>query len=69
VGRQPADVIDSYRGCVTITDVLLHAIGKTLEHCDQKDKNAVARCLVHAGYSRKQIRAGNLRTWFYVTGE
>jgi predicted P-loop ATPase len=70
VGRQPADVIDSFRGCVTVTDVLLHAIGKSLEHCDQKDKNAVSRCLVHAGYSREQCGKGvNRGKWFYVKGE
>jgi putative DNA primase/helicase len=64
----PIEPFDSCREQVTITDVLIHAIGKPLERCTQVDRNQVARCLIHDGWKRTQNRSrGPLRgKWFYV---
>jgi len=62
----PITPFDSTRERVTITDVLQHAVGKSIERCTQADQNTIVRCLVHLGYRRKQQRRGKLRgTWFY----
>jgi putative DNA primase/helicase len=59
--------IESTIGCITISEILAHALGKDFNQCSQTDKNRVARCLVHDGWKRKQIRSGPLRgKWFYV---
>ena len=41
-------------GKVTISDILVHAIGKPLDRCTQADRNQVARCLTHDGWKMKQ---------------
>jgi putative DNA primase/helicase len=63
----PVLPFDSTRQCVTITDVLIHAVGKSIDRCTQADRNQVVRCLVHAGWQRKQERSGPMRgKWFYI---
>jgi predicted P-loop ATPase len=64
--RLPLEPFDSTRERVTITDVLLHAIGKPLDRFTQMDQNSVQRCLVHAGWKRRQCRVELSRKWFYV---
>jgi predicted P-loop ATPase len=54
-------------GKVTITDVLVHAIGKPADRLTQADRNQVARCLSHHGWRREQERGGPGRgKRFYV---
>ncbi len=67
----PLTPYDSVKGKVTITDVLLHAVGKPLDRLTQVDRNQVRRCLVHHDWRRKQDRSrGPLRgKWFYVRPE
>lgn len=57
----------STREKVTISDILIHAIGKRIDRLLQSDRNQVARCLTHHGWKKKQQRAGATRgRWFYV---
>ena len=54
-------------GKVTISDVLVHAIGKDKDRLTQADRNQVVRCLTHHGWKVKQERGGSKRgTRFYV---
>jgi putative DNA primase/helicase len=63
----PIQPFDSTSDAVTITDVLIHCVGKPLDRCEQKDRNQVARCLIHNGWRRKQSGKGPKRgKWFYV---
>ena len=63
----PLEPFDSEPGRVTVTDILLHAIRKPLDHLTHSDRNQVVRCLSHAGWKRKQIRLDSgQRKWFYV---
>jgi putative DNA primase/helicase len=66
----PIEPFISVAGCVTVTDVLVHAIGRELERCTQTDKNRVARCLTHEGWKRKQDRSrtASRGNWFYIRG-
>ena len=50
---------------VTITDILIHLIGKPVRDFRQSDQNAVARCLIHAGWIRKR-NPKPPRRWFYI---
>ncbi len=62
----PIEPFDSTRDAVTITDLLVHAIGKPVDRCTQADRNQVARCLIHDGWTRKRYGAGDRRgKWFY----
>ncbi len=55
---------------VTISDILIHAIGKDKDRLTQADRNQVARCLTHDGRLPKQDRGGSNRgKWFYVRSE
>ncbi len=55
---------------VTISDILIHAIGKDKDRLAQTDRNQVARCLTHDGWRLKQDRRGSNRgKWFYVRSE
>jgi hypothetical protein len=49
---------DSKKGAVTITDILIHGIGKELDRLTQGDRNQVARCLTHAGWKVDRVRTG-----------
>jgi hypothetical protein len=54
-------------GKVTISDILIHAIGKDKDRLTQIDRNQVSRCLTHDGWRPQQERRGSLRgKWFYV---
>jgi putative DNA primase/helicase len=73
VGRK-ADmscVLDSTKRRVTLTEILIHAVGKDLDRCTQQDRNQVARCLIHDGWTRARdwSRGPNRGKWFYVKGE
>ena len=55
---------------VTITDILVHCIGKPVEKHTQADSNQVSRCLTHNGWIRKQSgRKAERGNWFYVRGQ
>jgi predicted P-loop ATPase len=62
----PLEPFDSEPGRVTVTDILVHAMGKRLDHQMQADMNQVVRCLTHARWKRKQVRQGSTRRWYYV---
>ena len=63
----PMEPFDSDKTRVTVTDVLVHAIGKPLDRLTQGDRLQVVRCLNHAGWKRKQDGSGPRRgKWFYV---
>lgn len=63
----PIEPFDSDETRVTVTDVLVHAIGKPLDRLTQGDRMQVVRCLVHAGWKRDQAGKGPKRgKWFYV---
>jgi hypothetical protein len=62
----PIEPFNSTREAVTVTEVLIHAIGKPMDRCTQADRNLVARCLIHDGWKRVQETKGALRgRWFY----
>ena len=69
--HQPIEQFDSNIDRVTISDILVHAIGKSIDRCTQADRNQVSRCLIHSGWQRKQDRSRgpNRGKWFYVRGE
>jgi hypothetical protein len=50
---------------VTVTDVLIHCIGKRQDQWVQSDKNRVARCLRSLGFERYNARRGADREWRY----
>ena len=55
---------------VTISDILIHAIGKDKDRLTQTDRNQVARCLDHNNWRREQERRGPYRgKGFYVRSE
>jgi hypothetical protein len=63
----PMEPFDSDKTRVTVADVLVHAVGKTLDRLTQGDRLQVVRCLNHAGWKRKQDGSGPRRgKWFYV---
>jgi predicted P-loop ATPase len=51
---------------VTVTDVLLHAIGKPLPQHTQADKNQVARCLKHLNWRPRRLGPRHARKHFYI---
>lgn len=56
--RKKIEPFNSDDDNVTITDILIHAVGKRIETCTQADRNQVARCLAHAGWTsgrRKKV--------------
>lgn len=53
----PVTPFDSNQERVTITDVLIHAIGKDQERLTDSDSKAVARCLRHFGWLYRQDRS------------
>ena len=54
-------------GKVTISDILIHAIGKDKDRLTQADRNQVVRCLTHNGWKVVQERGGSNRgKRFYV---
>jgi hypothetical protein len=55
----PIEPFHSTLGEVTITDILVHAVGKDIENCTQADRNLVARCLTHAGWKHKRKRVSD----------
>lgn len=61
----PITPFNSTRDAVTITEVLVHAVGKELKACTQTDRNQVARCLTHAGWTHKRERVGGSSLRFY----
>jgi putative DNA primase/helicase len=71
IDQLPVEPFDSISGRVTVADILLHAIHKPIDRQTQQDKTRAARCLVHAGWKRKQDRSrGPMRgKWFYVRPE
>jgi predicted P-loop ATPase len=62
----PITPFDSDKTRTTITDVLQHAVGKSIDRCTQTDKNTVVRCLVHLRWKRAQDGKREHRgKWFY----
>ena len=56
-------------GRVSITDVLVHGVGKDNDRLTQADRNQVARCLVHNEWKSKRERGGvNRGKYFYIKG-
>ena len=62
----PITPFNSTRDSVTITDVLVHAVRKKLEACNQGDRKQVARCLTHAGWTKARKRVGGKSLQFYT---
>jgi len=69
--KLPIEPFTSVPGEVNITDVLIHGIGKSLDRCTQADRIAVARCLTHYGWERRQRSrvVDGCRPWFYFKPE
>jgi predicted P-loop ATPase len=63
---RPIEPFDSTQERVTVTDILIHAIGKRIDQCTQADKIQVAKCLKHLGWHRSQRRIGDSRPRFYL---
>jgi len=65
---RPDPPFSSSRDRITITDVLVHVIGKSVKDFTQRDQNSVARCLIHAGWNRRRgpMDSTGTRPWFYV---
>lgn len=64
----PVTPFNSSEGRVTVGDVLLHAIGKKMDHWNRSDEMSVANCLKHAGWKRDREKTGK-RSWFYTKAE
>jgi hypothetical protein len=62
---QPIEPFDSTYEMVTVTDILIHAIGKQLDKFDQKDLNQVSRCLIHHRWRRRRAGPRGARKYFY----
>jgi hypothetical protein len=58
----------STKTMTSITEILIHGIGKRLENCEQKDRNQVQRCLRKHGWTRKQSSGAIFPrgAWTYV---
>lgn len=65
-GHPVAD-FESSKGRVTITDVLVHCIGKPKAQWTQADKLRVQRCLTSARYDRRYLGSREKRQWVYVS--
>ena len=57
----PVEPYNSEQDSVTVTDVLLHAIGKELEHLTKADRDTVVRCLTHARWKHGRRYVGGER--------
>ena len=62
----PVEPFNSSRNAVTVTDILVHAVGKDIEKCTQADRNQVTRCLRHAKWKESRKRAGKTKPRFWV---
>jgi predicted P-loop ATPase len=51
---------------VTVTDVLIHCLGKRQDTWTQADQNRVARSLTAKGWKRKLKRTNDGREWYYL---
>jgi len=52
---------------VTMTDILIHAIGKDLERCGRADETRVGQIMSRiGGWERKRLGPRNGRRYFYV---
>jgi predicted P-loop ATPase len=60
--------MDSKPGCVTVSDILTHCLEKRVSQFDQRDQNAVARCLRHLKWKRRQVYDPHTKKspWRYV---
>jgi hypothetical protein len=58
-------------GKVSVTDVLVHAVGKDIDRCNQSDRNQVVRCLRHFGWTqwRDWSRGTDRGRRYYVSPE
>jgi len=54
----PIKPFRSTRDRVTVQDILVHGIRKPLKLLSQADRNQVAKCLVHAGWTHGQFSTG-----------
>lgn len=63
-GHPLAELTSTYES-VTVSDVLIHCIGKRPETWTQADQNRVARSLTSKGWKRKLKRTDNGREWRY----
>jgi len=52
----PITPFDSSRDAVTVTDILVHAVGKDIKNLSQRDRIQVARCLRHNRWHRVRKR-------------
>jgi hypothetical protein len=50
--------LGSEPGKVSITDILIHAVGKDKDRLTQADRNQVSRCVQHIKWTYKQDRSG-----------
>jgi predicted P-loop ATPase len=66
----PMPEFHSRSGCVTVLDVLVHCIGKSMEKINRADQMNVSKCLTHAGWKRARgPRGSGSRRWFYQKPE
>ena len=61
----PLSPFTSSAESVSISDILLHCIGKRQELWTQSDQNRVAACLQSCGWERYRKRIGNDLDWHY----
>lgn len=64
-GQSPVEPWSSDDDSVTITDVLIHCVGKRLDQWTQADKNRVARSMQALGWERFRSGARAAREWRY----
>jgi len=73
VGNQEEELpFDSNRDAVTVYDVLVHGLGKTLDRFMPHDVAQVSRCLTHAGWTqvpRCRVKGTGRRVRLYVRPE
>jgi predicted P-loop ATPase len=62
---RPVAEFSSNRQSVTITDILHHCIGKTIEMWTQSDKIRVSGCLTALGWERHKAGSKTAREWRY----
>ncbi len=62
----PVGPFVSRPGYVSVQDVLVHCVGKTLDKVTQVDSNRVARVLKTLKWERRKVREGKQTPWRYV---
>jgi hypothetical protein len=62
----PISTVTSTPDSVTVSEVLIHCLGKPPHQWAQQDQNRVARCLQILGYTRHRVGPRGAREYRYL---